>query len=250
MFVAATTDCFAHLSFDEAVEKIVDLEFTSLEINIDENGAHMTPAEVAGNVEAAVARCQATRRLNVISYRMASNRPPEEYFDQFAAVCELAKLTKVVTITVPSSQLGTPFNEEVERLKRLVSIAESHGVRVGMQSEVGCLTEDPDTVSVICDHVTGLGLSFDPSHYIYQRQGRRDPDKLLKYIQHVYLRDTTADQLQVRVGQGEVDYGKLVGQLSKLGYRRGLCVDIRPDSEIEHMAEMRKMRLLLESLLI
>ncbi len=250
MFVAATTECFEHLSFEEAVEKIADLEFTNLEINIDENGDHLKPSEVASNVTAAVTKCNNTRRLDVISYRFVSTAPGEQYYDEFRAVCELAKLTKVVTLTVPSSELGTPFNEEVERLKALVQIAESNGVRVGLQSQNGCLSEDPDTVTVICDHVTGLGLSFDPSHYIYQAQPNRDPDKLLKYTQHVYLRDTLPDKLQVRVGQGEVDYGKLVGQLSKLNYRRGLCVDIRPDDETDHMAEMRKIRLLLESLLI
>ena len=250
MFVAATTECFAHLPLPEAIEKIADLEFTNIEINIDQHGNHLRPTDVVNDLSAAVAICSKTRRLSVNSYRFVSSASGEDYFSEFDAICNLAKLTKVVTLTVPSSELGTPFNEEVERLKRLVTIAESHGVRVGLQSQAGCLSEDPDTVSVICDHVSGLGLSFDPSHYIYQRQANRDPDKLLKYVHHVYLRDTTPDQLQVRVGQGEVDYGKLVGQLGKLGYRRSLCVDIRPHEDTDQMAELRKLRLLLESLLI
>jgi hypothetical protein len=57
--------------------------------------------------------------------------------------------------------------------------------------------------------------------------------------------------LQVRIGQGLIEYGKLVTQLAKVNYQRALCVQIvdLPDSGIDHMAEMRKMRLLLESLL-
>ena len=55
--------------------------------------------------------------------------------------------------------------------------------------------------------------------------------------------------MQVRVGQGEVEYGKLIGQLGKSGYSRGLSVNITESEGIDHMAEMRKMRLLLESLL-
>jgi len=73
----------------------------------------------------------------------------------------------------------------------------------------------------------------------------------LKYVVHVQLRDTSKTALQVRVGQGEVEYGRLITQLGKHKYNRALCVDIVdiPDSGVDHMAEMRKLRLLLESLL-
>jgi sugar phosphate isomerase/epimerase len=55
--------------------------------------------------------------------------------------------------------------------------------------------------------------------------------------------------MQVRVGQGDVEYGRLVSQLSKHRYNRALSVDIMPMPEIDQAAEMRKIRLLLESLL-
>jgi L-ribulose-5-phosphate 3-epimerase UlaE len=71
----------------------------------------------------------------------------------------------------------------------------------------------------------------------------------MKHVAHVRLRDTTKDRLQVRVGQGEVEYGKLVTQLSKFSYHRALCVDITPLPDVDQSAELRKMRLLLESLL-
>ena len=71
----------------------------------------------------------------------------------------------------------------------------------------------------------------------------------MKYVYHVRLRDTSKDQLQVRVGQGEVEYGRLINQLNKVGYDRALCVDILPMADADQFAELRKMRLLLESLL-
>jgi hypothetical protein len=51
------------------------------------------------------------------------------------------------------------------------------------------------------------------------------------------------------VGQGEVEYGKLIAQLRKAKYNRALSVDIQEMPDVDHMGEMRKMRLLLESLL-
>ena len=77
----------------------------------------------------------------------------------------------------------------------------------------------------------------------------RSYDKLMKYTYNTYLRDTSKDKLQVRIGQGEVDYGRLMGLLRKEGYERALTVDLERLPDIDHDAEMRKLRLLLESML-
>ena len=48
-----------------------------------------------------------------------------------------------------------------------------------------------------------------------------------------------------------MEYGKLVTQLAKFRYDRALCVQIldTANADCDHFAEMRKIRLLLESLL-
>jgi sugar phosphate isomerase/epimerase len=76
-----------------------------------------------------------------------------------------------------------------------------------------------------------------------------DYESVLKHVYHVRLRDTTKDQLQVRIGQGEIEYGRLVNQLHKVHYDRALCVDLEAMADVDQLTEMRKMRLLLESLL-
>ncbi len=72
----------------------------------------------------------------------------------------------MVTITVRSAELGTPYNAEVERLRRMQAIASLEGVRIGLLTEAGRMTQDPATAVVLCDNVKGLGLTLDPSHYI------------------------------------------------------------------------------------
>ncbi|MDX1946981.1 MAG: TIM barrel protein, partial [Pirellulaceae bacterium] len=165
------------------------------------------------------------------------------------AICKLARIAKVVTLTVPSSELGTPFNEEIEHLRRLVDIATLHGVRVGMKSQVGRLSENPDTIENLCDNVKGLGITLDPSAFICGPLQGRNYDKLNKYIYHTHLRDTSKKAFQVRVGQGEVEYGRIINQLQKFKYNRSLCVNITEMPDVDHVGELRKLRLLLESLL-
>lgn len=250
MLISASTACFPQLSLSEALEKLVDLEFSNVEIALHEQSGQLKPSEVAADLERAIDACRDTHRLGVVAYEVETDAEGDQYYEQFRACCRLAKATRVVTITVPSAELGTPFNEEVERLRKLVAIAGLEGVRVGMRSQVGRLTEDPDTVMVLCNNVEGLGLTLDPSHYICRPEGKSIKfDKLMKYVYHVHLRDTRKDELQVRVGQGQVEYGRIIAQLEKEGYNRGLSVYITPMEGVDHHAELRKLRLLLESLL-
>lgn len=249
MIVAASTECFPELPFQDAIDRIVDLEYTNLEIDIHEQGRHLRPSQVAADWDGALEICRRTHRMNIVAYSLQIEARGDEHYKQFGACCRLARATKVVTLTVPSGEHGTPFNEEVEHLRRLVAIAELEGVRVGIKSQVGRLSEDPDTVRVLCDNVHGLGLTLDPSHYICHPKGVQKYEHLMKYVFHTHLRDTSRKQLQVRVGQGEVEYGRLVTLLGKVGYKHSLSVHLTELEGVDHAAEMRKMRLLLESLL-
>jgi len=249
VFVAASSRCFSDLPLDAALERLVDLEYTSVEIVIHESGGHLKPSEVLADLERCVKICRKTRRLSTIAYSVDIEAPEDQYYHQFAACCKLAKATKVVTIVIRAAELGTPFNAEVERLAEMVRIASQEGIRIGLLTEVDRMTEDPDTAVVLCDNVKGLSITLDPSHFVYGPRRGAGFDQLLKYVCHVRLRDTSREELQVRVGQGEVEYGRLVTRLNKYRYSRALCVDIAPMPAVDQNAEMRKMRLLLESLL-
>lgn len=250
MFVCASTDCLPDLPKDEILPTLVDLEFTAVELPLRESGhTWCRPSVVAESMERAQEAFRDTHRLTIAALTVEPTGPKDEYYAQFTACCKLAKSMRVVPLVVPAAELGTPFNEEIERLRELVRIASLEGCQVAMRTEIGCMTEDPDTAVVLCNQVKGLGLTLDPSHYIAGPRQGRDFSKVMPYVFHLHLRDSTKSALHVRVGQGEVDYGKLLGQLEKTGYNRALCVHMPPLEGHDHRAELRKIRLLLESLL-
>lgn len=249
MFVAASSDCFANLPLVDAVERLADLEYSAVVVTVHHDSRQVTPAQVAEDIERATMLCRDTHRLDLAGYSVNIKATGEEHYRQFEACCKLAKATKVVSITVPSAELGTPFNEEVEHLRKLVGIATIEGVLVSIRTQVDRLSEDPGTVGVLCDNVKGLGVTFDPSCFICGPHAGRSYDNLLKYVYHVELRDTSRDEFQVRVGQGEIEYSKIVTQLRRESYARTLCVRMQPLEDTDHNSEMRKIRLLLESLL-
>jgi sugar phosphate isomerase/epimerase len=100
--------------------------------------------------------------------------------------------------------------------------------------------------------VPGLGLTLDPSHYHVGPHGAVNYDSVFPYVRHVRLRDTGSkpEQFQVRVGQGELEYGRVITQLDRCRYDRALTVDIRDEagSEFPVEPEVRKLKYLLESL--
>ena len=114
MFVSATTECFPELPRKDALAALVDLEFSSVELPLREEGATwFEPSRVASNVDA----FRDTLRLNISALNVEITAEGDAYYEQFAACCRLARALKVVPLVVPSCELGTPFNEEIERLR-------------------------------------------------------------------------------------------------------------------------------------
>ena len=248
MFVAAATECFPDLDLADAIQAMEDLEFTAVEIALHESG-RLKPSELLKDPDRAIQLLRHTHRLDISGFSVELGSTGDQQLEDFKSLCRIAKTTKVVNITIPSSELGTPFNEEVERLKQLVEIGDTEGVRVSIRSQLGCLSEDPDTLMVFCNNIEGLGITLDPSVYITGPAKNKNLDNILGHVCNTYLRDSKPDDYQVSVGQGVVDYGKLVTQLEREKYDRALTVHMTPMEGLDHRVELRKLRLLLESLL-
>lgn len=248
MFVCVSTECLPDMPLAAAMERLAELEFTAVELDVHAEGGHLQPAAVAADPDAAIAACSDLQRLRPVAISFAAPESPDVY-DHFQACCRLAKSLGVVTMVVESSELGTPFNGEIERLRKLVGIAAGYGELVAVRTQADRMTQDAETVASLCRNVPGLAVTLDPSHFIFGHKKPANWESILQYVGHVHLRDTKPDVPQVRIGQGNVEYGKLVAQLQRFGYTRALCAHMPPLEGVDQVAELRKMRLLLESLL-
>ena len=253
MYVACSTLCFARRSFEDALGAIAELQFTKFDAAVHEAGPHLRPSEVAADVTAAAARVRYGPGLAPAAFSVEIGADDEEeYQRQFKAVCRLARLSAVPLLTLAAASVDCPLDAEVRRLTRLCKLAAAEGVQLTADTRVGTLTEDPEVAAALCERVPGLGLTLDPSHYIAGPHRAKGYDDLMPHVRHVHLRDTGrgADQFQVRVGQGEVEYGRIISQLARCGYDRLLSVDIRdaPDADFPMQPEVRKLKYLLESL--
>lgn len=247
MFVSASTICFPESNLADACQQITDLEYDSVELWLSDSSPQIGAAEIAADPDRFVATYRDATRLTPVAFNCENDVSPEV----FTGLSKAAKLLQVTQITVPSSVVGTPFNAEIDRLRSLVSIASQDGVRVSIKTQTGRLTEDPETAVELCGSVDGLGLTLDPSHYLILPNPVTSFERFAPHVYHVHLRDSSAKELQVQVGLGEIDYSRLIAQLEREGYNRALSVELIPSmTDVEsRMLEMRKLRMLLDSLL-
>lgn len=225
MFVACSTLCFAREPLDQALRLIAELEFDKFELAIVEEGQHLRPSQVGDDIDAALQLVRRGPSLTPSSIHLDFG--PVDWNDpamrrRFDAHCRFAKALSVAVLTMPSLPLGTPVEQEVKRLSSLVDTAMRDGLVPTLLTDSGTLAGDPAIAMELCKAVPGLALTLDPSHGLQGPHKEPEFDPLYPYVQNVHLRDTgmKPGEFQVRVGQGMIEYARIVSQLQRYGYNR------------------------------
>jgi sugar phosphate isomerase/epimerase len=256
MFVACNTLCFAQDPMESALRQIVELEFDKFELALVEGGKHLQLSEAGDDPDAAAARLRQGPSLVPSSLYTdfgATDWSEKVTLERFEGICRLAKSLSVAVITMHAAPRGTAIDQEVKRLSSLGNNAFRKGLVLALLTHSETLTADPQVAVELCQAVPGLGLALDPSHFLQGPKPDVDFDCVFPYVQSVNLRDTgtAPGEFQVRVGQGKVDYARIVNMLQRHGYNRALTVTIvdRPDNQFDREVEVRKLKLLLETLI-
>jgi sugar phosphate isomerase/epimerase len=239
---------------EEVLRTVGTLHFQKIDLDVHENGGHLRPSEVAADPARVAHQFRSRTHLNVVALHVdCGDAGLADTQRLLRGVCRLARLLTVPLVTIPAAATGTDFLAEVKRLSELTKVAAHEGVLLTVETHSRTLTADPGAAAQLCKRVPGLGLTLDPSHYQIGPHKEPGYDAVFPYVRHVRLRDTgpTPDKFQVRVGQGLLDYGRIVNQLSRFQYSRALTVDIRdePTPDFPMDAEVRKLKYLLESLI-
>lgn len=253
MYVACSTQCFARLPLEGALRLIAELEFSKVDVAIHEKGPHLKPSDVVQDVALAAQRIRIGPSLSPAAFSVELAAAGEDETNaQLKAICKLARMSAVTVLTVAAAAVGTPLDAEVQRLRKLAALTLSEGVTLTVATRTGTLTETPAAARELCERVPGLGLTLDPSHYIHGPHQGGSFDELFPFVRHVHLRDTGRGpgKFQVRIGQGEVEYGRIISQLERCRYDRLLTVAIHDiaDAPYPMETEVRKLKFLLESL--
>ena len=218
MYVTCSTLCYGRTTLDNALKSIAELQFGKYDLSISEKSKHIRPSEITGDLNGTVNRLRNGQGLTPAAFNLDLNHTPaDESANSFKSVLKLARITNVSQVTISASPSDCELSTEIERLDQLNRLAVMDAVQLNIATETGTLTEDPDKAFYLCEKVPGLGLTLDPTTYTIGPFAGKNHDHLFPYVRHVQLRDTgiKPDQYQVRIGQGQIDYWRIIGLLEK-----------------------------------
>lgn len=252
MYVACSTLCFAKHTLDAALRTIREMNFAKADVALHWDGPHLRPADLTGDLTRIAQKLKASNVAFAAFHATFQEPDGPDVRKQFRGVCRLARLLTVPVVSVQAAPKGGDFDADVARLQDWVAISSAEGVILTVETNSNAITADPIAAIELCKRVPGLGLTLDPSHYLGGEHGPLDYDKLYPFVKHVRLRDSSMkpEVFQVKIGLGDLEYGKIVTHLDKLRYDRALTVDVRdmPEPEFPVEPEVRKLKYLLESL--
>lgn len=254
MDVACSTYCFTKEPFERALRRIAEMEFSRVDLGIGDANIHIRPDDVVENPSAVLARIRQGPTLSFTAITLRTDPNHADFAKRLDAVAHFGKQLSTPILVLEAAPAGSSFDAEAERLKALIKLISVHGSILTVVTKTGTLAELPETALKLCESVPGLGLTLDPSHLLCGPNQGKSYDELFPYIKHVHLRDSgkTMDQFQVKVGRGEIEYGRVVVSLGRYKIPGSLVVQIEdnlPNLDMEVEAEVRKLGLLLESLI-
>ncbi len=226
MKIAMSSLLFSQKPLADALRSIERLGIRYVDVGALQGWCHIQPADLMKNPESesrALRHLLNETQLEVVALNAGIHAPE---LDQWRALVALAHQFDVGVITLPTRRSGTRLVQEVERLQRLVEIAGRQGVRLGVETHIGTLTEDPETALALVHSVPGLGLTLDVSHY-YCNSFEEAAEVLIPFVYHVHMRDggRGSDNIQLPMGRGLVDFAHWFALLRNAQYQGNVTVE-------------------------
>jgi len=185
-----------------------------------------------------------------------------EHLKRVVAAAPLLGLRTVNTFVGRDWRLSIDDNWQrfLEIWRPLVSHAEDHGVRIGIENCPMLFTKDewPGGKNLFVSPAVwrrafadigspALGLNFDPSHLALQGMDPAGPLAEFKdRLFHVHAKDVRLDQAAVNQvgrfdfpnrwhapripGYGEIDWPRFMGELTRVGYDGPVCIEVEDET--------------------
>jgi sugar phosphate isomerase/epimerase len=244
--IAGSTRSLWEMSLGAACSQLQELGFDKCELWINDDYDQLKSLRVLSQAESVIAELRDSSRISPVAVFLDQ----ELSLDDFRQIVEFCRALRIAQITIAASPVGTPFNTEIDRLRARHAICHDASIRLSIVTRVGLLTEDPLTATELCQSVKGLGITLDPTCYV-MRPTEISWDSVFEHTLHCQLRDSSMTEAQVSCGLGTVDFNRITALLEAFQFNRTLTVDLLPEtmSGEERLLELRKIRLLLESML-
>jgi sugar phosphate isomerase/epimerase len=231
---------FPLLPHDQVLQLIAMLEFKGVDIGLFEERSHLQPSHEFDNVgqsarrlknrladqglEAADVFLQMALdfRAYAVNHPDASQREKARVWFlktlEYAAECECKHVTGLPGAHFEAEPYEDSFARAVDELNWRVDQAKPYGIVFGVEAHIGSIVPQPEPAEKLIQHVPGLTLTLDYSHFT--RIGLPDEAvaSLVKYASHLHVRGARRGRLQETFTRNTIDFKQMFALAQASGY--------------------------------
>lgn len=232
---------FPHCTVAEAAGIIRALGLALMDLG---NGPDFDPAYIAGHVADEAARLNRLKAQTGVTFVdafphldppfslnhpdpavRAAQRPLLTAFLDFAVEIGLSGVTFSHGRYWPGQSPAADFDRGADGLRYLVAEGVRRGLQVRIEPHIESVTWQPDLVLQMLAAVPGLSLTLDYSHFVFHAIPLEQIARLDPHATHWHARQARPGQGQCRLGQGTIDFERIVRGLRARGYAGALCLE-------------------------
>lgn len=226
--------------WEHAVELIRLLDLEAVDVCLMGNRSHLRPEEVRDDLlgcarritEALAGRGLELSDLFVIPWTdfetMAPNHPDRDERarsqELFRDMLELAVRAGAPGMTIlpgiewPGEDREDSFQRAVEVLGVRAERVRAEGVRLSVEPHLGSIVQDPAQARRLCEEASGLELTLDYSHFVYQGIPQEEIDPLVAHARHAHARGAAHRRMQAPLAENVIDFERMVDAMREAGY--------------------------------
>lgn len=206
----------------------------------------MAAAPVEDAVIVAQSALAAHRLKPVALNASAGASDPNHEFPRFRAICEFASELRVPVICYSAPIEAAGWERSLRRYERLLALAQERALTLAVEAHARTALERPDAAVRFCEALEGIALTLDPSHMWAGPNQGAPFDELYPFVRHTHWRDSgfSWGEVQQSVGEGSVDFARVVAGLREAGYDGAYSVeyiDTFPNGTRENIVGMKRL---------
>lgn len=231
---------FPLLTHDQALKLIAMLGFEGVDIGLFEERSHLWPSREFKDIEASARQLkgklddQGLRAADIflqmdsdfepyaVNHPEAARRQKSrDWFVKtldYAAKCDCRHMTALPGVHFEEESYDVSFARAVNELQWRADQARTYDIVFGVEAHVGSLVPDPVSAERLVQHVAGLTLTLDYTHFTRLGMPDSSVEPLLKYASHFHVRGARQGRLQESFAQNVIDYERVHQAMKAVGY--------------------------------
>ncbi len=267
---------FPLLTHDQALTLISMLGFEGVDIGLFEERSHLWPSREFKDVGASARQLkekldkQGLQAADIflqmdsefgpyaVNHPEAARRQKaRDWFLktlEYAAGCDCRHVTTLPGVHFEEEPYDVSFARAVNELQWRADQARTYDIVFGVEAHVGSLVPDPASAERLVQHVAGLTLTLDYTHFTRLGMPDASVEPLVNYASHFHVRGARQGRLQASFAQNAIDYERVYHAMRAAGYAGWIgieyvWIDWEHCNECDNLSETIQFRDFLRSLI-